>query len=487
MRNEWLTPWLRLVLIFFIITGCSNRSSDSEPVGIDNLAYKWGKVALEATANDTEWFRPRPTVTSRMLGLIWTAVFDAWTRYDSLATPVYLQNVDRRPAGEQTLKNKETAISYAAYRAMMVYFYSDSVMLTSKMKEFGFNPADSSLDPATAVGIGNLAAKAVVDARRNDGSNQFGNMEGCDSKGYSDYTSYKPVNPADTLNDVMRWQPKYFADGKGGKFCPSCLTPHWGKVVPLFLDSASQFRPPPPPAIGSQALAKDIEEVVYLQANLTDEQKGLIEFMRDGPKSVQQAGHWFIFAQDVSERDKHTLDQDVQMYFLVEAAAMDAFIACWDSKMVYDYARPYTLVHDYYKDRTITGWAGPEKGMVQMKGQEWRPYSPETFLCPPFPSYVSGHSTISGACAEILKLYKGDDHFGIEVKRTPGEMTEPNRLGKPVVLKFPTFTETAEMAGISRVMGGYHIQTENKEGLKLGRHVATIIWKKYLQHTGKNN
>jgi hypothetical protein len=204
--------------------------------------------------------------------------------------------------------------------------------------------------------------------------------------------------------------------------------------------------------------------------------------MRDGPKSVQQAGHWFIFAQDVSERDKHTLDQDVQMYFLVEAAAMDAFIACWDAKMVYDFARPYSLVHDYYRDKIITGWAGPEKGMIQMKGQDWRPYSPETFLCPPFPSYVSGHSSVSGACAEILRLYKGDDHFGIEVKRTPGEMTEPNRLGKPVVLKFPTFTETANMAGMSRVMGGYHIQAENREGLKLGRSIATVIFEKYRDH-----
>jgi hypothetical protein len=62
--------------------------------------------------------------------------------------------------------------------------------------------------------------------------------------------------------------------------------------------------------------------------------------MRDGPKSVQQAGHWLIFAQDVSVRDKHTVDDDVKMYFLVTAAAMDAFIACWDTKMTYDFARP---------------------------------------------------------------------------------------------------------------------------------------------------
>jgi hypothetical protein len=474
---------LKLVLIIAVCS-CSNTTKDAvEPRGAENMAYKWGQVILTATANDTEKFRPRPTVTSRILGLICTAVFDAWTRYDSIAVPVYLQNVER-VVKERNLKNKETAISYAAYRSMMAYFFSDSVMLRSKMKEFGFDPDNNSLDPKTPEGIGNLAAKAVIDARLNDGSNQTGMMPGSNGSLYSDYTGYKPINSADTLHDIKRWQPKYFSDGKGGKFAPACLTPHWGQVKPLMLDSGSQFRSVPPPAIGSAELEKEVKEVVELQANLTNEQKGLVEFMRDGPRSVQQAGHWFIFAQNVSVRDNHSLDQDVKMYFAVEAAAMDGFIACWDTKMEYDFARPYSLVHYYYKDKKIKAWGGPGKGMIEMPGQEWRPYSPETFLCPPFPSYISGHSSISGACAEILKLFTGNDHFGIEVKRRPGEFTDPENIGAEVTLQFPTFTETANMAGMSRVLGGYHIQCENQAGLKLGRSIANAVWKKYLFYVG---
>lgn len=458
-----------------------------DPSGKNNMAYKWGQISLECTANDTEKFRPRPTVTSRILALIWTSVFDAWTRYDENAIPVYLKNVERRPAAERTLKNKEIAISYAAYRTMLVYYFSDSAMLRQQMIAFGLDPEDNSLNPATPTGIGNLAAKNVIESRLHDGSNQSGTMKNAESALYADYTSYIPVNTADNLKDLIRWQPKYFSDGKGGKFAPSCLTPHWHKVTPLLLDDAATFRPGPPPQIGSKQLKKEVKEVVKLQANLTHKQKALVEFMRDGPKSVQQAGHWFIFAQNVSVRDKHTLDKDVKMYFLIEAAAMDAFIACWDSKMHYDYARPYSLVHDYYKDKMIKGWDGPEKGMVKMKGQDWRPYSPETFLCPPFPAYVSGHSTVSGACAETLRLFTGSDKFGEEVKRVPGEFTEPDNVGDTVTLKFPTFTKTANMAGISRVLGGYHIQADNVEGLKLGRRVAVAIWEKYLDHTGEKN
>ena len=163
---------------------------------------------------------------------------------------------------------------------------------------------------------------------------------------------------------------------------------------------------------------------------------------------------------------------------------MDAFIACWDSKMYYDYARPYALVHDYYQDQIIKAWGGPEKGMIEMKGQEWRPYSPETFLCPPFPAYVSGHSTVSGGCAEALRLFTGSDTFGIEVELIPGALTDPDNVGDLVTLSFPTFTETANMAGISRVLGGYHIQSDNVAGLELGRRVAQANWEKYNYYIG---
>lgn len=164
---------------------------------------------------------------------------------------------------------------------------------------------------------------------------------------------------------------------------------------------------------------------------------------------------------------------------------MDAFIASWDSKMFYDFARPYALVHEYYEDQIIKAWGGEGKGWENIKGQQWRPYSPETFLCPPFPSYTSGHSTISGGCAEALKLWTGSDEFGEEVQLVAGAMTEPDNLGDTVTLKFPTFTETADMAGISRVLGGYHIQADNIAGLELGRNVAREAWKFYNKHTGE--
>ena len=104
------------------------------------------------------------------------------------ATPLYLTSVDRRPTVEHTLRNKEIAISYAAYRTMLKYYFSDSLLLRKKMIEFGLDPDDTSEDPATAVGIGNLAAKMVIEKRLQDGANQMGDMPNSEGIAYGDYT-----------------------------------------------------------------------------------------------------------------------------------------------------------------------------------------------------------------------------------------------------------------------------------------------------------
>jgi hypothetical protein len=378
---------------------------------------------------------------------------------------------------------------------MLFVFPEDEKWLAEQMRKQGFDPNDSSTDLSTPQGVGNAAAAAVCAYRRHDGANQFGDEVGCDGVPYSDYTFYSPVNPPDKIFDPDRWQPIPFDDGKGGKVTPGFLTPHWYRVKPFALKSSSQFRSPPPPKIGSEQLRKETDEVLAYSRSLSPEQKAIVEFMRDGPKSTGQSGHWLRFAQDVSRRDKHNLDQDVKLFFSVAIAAFDAFIAAWDVKRVYDSSRPWTLVRHYYAGKKVMGWGGPGKGFVTTRGDDWLPYSPSTFITPPFPAYVSGHSTVSAACSKTLELFTGSDRFGEVERRRAGILTEPGfachimqmingkivadpKLSCDVALKLPTFTATAEMAGISRIMGGYHIQADNVEGLKLGRRVAEYIWPK---------
>jgi len=312
---------------------------------------------------------------------------------------------------------------------------------------------------------------------------------------YSDYTFYKPANPWEKIRDPDCWQPIQFDDAKkqGAKVTPGFLTPHWYRVKPFALKRSDQFRPGPPPKVGSEQLKKEVDEVIAFNSSLTLEQKAVVEFMRDGPRSTGQSGHWLRFAQAVSRRDNYDIDRDVKLFFAVGNVAFDAFIAAWEAKRYYDSSRPWTLVRHYYADQQVRGWGGAGKGYVTLKASDWHPYSPLTFITPPFPGYISGHSTVSAASAKMLELFTGSDAFGATEERHAGELTEPGIScevkqmsdGKPasgisadgvITLRLPTFTATAEMAGISRVMGGYHIQADNVAGLDVGRKVALYVW-----------
>jgi vanadium-dependent haloperoxidase-like protein len=121
--------------------------------------------------------------------------------------------------------------------------------------------------------------------------------------------------------------------------------------------------------------------------------------MVDGPNSEQPPGHWALFAQFVSARDHHTIDDDVKMFFVLSNAIFDAGIAAWDAKRTYDSVRPVTAIPLLFRGTTIRTWGGPGKGTVEMDGSQWIPYQAVTFPTPPFPDYVSGHSTYSAAAA----------------------------------------------------------------------------------------
>ena len=73
------------IFIYLFFTGCQSDAPLTQSKGADNIVYKWGKISLDATADNTDLFRPRPTVTSRMLALVWTSVYDAWSRFDETA------------------------------------------------------------------------------------------------------------------------------------------------------------------------------------------------------------------------------------------------------------------------------------------------------------------------------------------------------------------------------------------------------------------
>ena len=114
----------------------------------------------------------------------------------------------RQPAAERTLANKNKAISFAAYTALVDLFPARQFDFAEQMK--ALYGEDWALDTSAPVKVGNTAAKAVIDYRHADGSNQL--------NGYADTRQpacYKPVNTGDTIVDPWRWQPLRVPLGTG--------------------------------------------------------------------------------------------------------------------------------------------------------------------------------------------------------------------------------------------------------------------------------
>ena len=442
-----------------------------------NAALRWNQTSLEAITNGTLG----PPMVARALAIVHTAMFDAWAAYDEAAVGTRLGASLRRPSVEHTLAHKNEAVSYAAYRALVDLFPAQVARFDARMAALGLDPANTTQDATTPAGIGNRAAAAVLSFRHQDGSNQLGAL-GPTGQPYSDYTGYVPANTPDVITDPNRWQPLRFLNRAGTATVNQvCLGAHWARVTPFALASADQFRPPPQRLFPHGRYRQQAEDLIRLSANLGDREKVIAEYWADGPMTVLPPGHFDLFAQFVSLRDGHTLDQDVQLFFILTNAAFDAGIAAWDAKIHYDYVRPVTAIRYLKRGQKIRAWAGPGLGTRVIDGEAWRPYQPEWFPTPPFSEYVSGHSTFSAAAAEILERFTGGDNFGASITITQGDLgVEPGMPAQPVTLSWPTFSAAADEAGLSRRYGGIHFEDGDLEGRKLGRAVGALAWEKAL-------
>jgi hypothetical protein len=437
---------------------------------------------------------------ARALAIVHTCMYDAWSAYDARAIGTQLQGAMRRPSSEWTITNKNEAISYAAFRALTDVLPADTdSVYVPLMKQLGYDPRDRSTDIETAAGIGNVACAAVLEFRHRDKSNQLGDLA---TGPYSDWSGYRPVNSPGTVParsssvkplNPEHWQPLTYTDSTGTLVVQMFVGAQWCNVTPFAMTQGDEFRAlvePGPPKYGSHEYEKQAEELVEISASLTDREKMISEYWSDGPNSGQPPGHWSEFAQYISVRDRHSVDEDVKMFFALTNAMFDAGIAAWDAKRAYDSVRPVTAISLLFRGKKIRAWGGPGRGTVEMDGSQWIPYQPTTFPTPPFPDFVSGHSTYSAAAARILALWTGSDRFELTVTLPAGgsKIESGTTPAHDVTLKWATFYDASDEAGISRRYGGIHFRQADLAGRLLGRAVAFEVWTKvqtYFRGTAK--
>ena len=486
------------------------------------ISVFWDRVVQQAVIEASSG----PTIASRAYAMLHTAMFDAWAAYDPKAISTQLCDHLQRPLSEVTEANKIEAMSYAAYGVLKDLFPQQIEIFKDSMVELGFDPYKNTTDVTTAAGIGNVSAAALLDFRRQDGSNQLGDdPNGILGVPYSDNSNYQAVNSPDEIVNIENWTPERVPiDSKPGEEerIQQFLTPQWGDVEPFALESGEQFRPEAPEpfllvdgsvnledktitledgftvkidksligTIINPGFIAQVEEIVDISANLTDEQKLIAEFWEDGSGTSFPPGTSMTFGQFVSARDDNTLDEDAQMFFSLGNAVFDAGIATWEAKRFYDYTRPIVavrelgelgLIGEFSEEKggfVIDAWQ-PGEGTQTILATEFLSYqNPADESSPPFAEYTSGHSAFSAAGAEILKLFTGSDEFGASVSFQPGESRfEPDITpSETVILQWDTFSEAADESGTSRLYGGIHFTQGDLNGRKLGEEVAQSVW-----------
>lgn len=462
---------------------------------MDSIVLLWNQAALQGVRDA----RLGPPMVARALAIVHSCIYDAWAAYDRRAVGTRYGGALRRPAHERTLANLKAAISFAAYRAAADLFPTDRLSVFDPlMRQLGYDPANTTDDTTTAAGVGNVAARAILELRHHDGANQLGDESGgSPGLAYADYTGYKPVNdPMDlrpgskfdpsTVHDANRWQPLRYVDSSGMLVTQSFVGAQWQHVRPFALTSVAQLRSPTGPArYGSSTYEAQARSLLGLSAGLTDEQKMIAEYWADGPHSELPPGHWDLFAQFVSRRDhhgaqKHGIDADVKLFFALTNAIFDAGICCWDNKRFFDSVRPITAIRYLFRGQRVRAWGGPYQGTRSMDGADWLPYQAPTFPTPAFPEYSSGHSTFSAAGAELLRLFTGSDRFGGWVTFPAGSSKfEPGAVpAADMTIRWATFGDAANQAGLSRRYGGIHFEQGDLDGRAAGRNVARLTWAK---------
>ena len=199
------------------------------------------------------------------------------------------------------------------------------------------------------------------------------------------------------------------------------MLPIFGKVKTFLFDSltAVSLRAGPPPLVKSPQMKKETDEIYKIVKNATREQLRIVHFWADGIGTSTPPGHWNQIAAEDFIKMNFSEVRWARNLALINMALMDAAIVCWDTKFFYFNPRPTQLDP---RIRTLTG-------------------------IPNFPAYISGHSTFSGAAAEIL------GHIN------PSRANDYNAM--------------ALEASLSRMYGGIHFRSDCEIGLTVGKNVGS--------------
>ncbi|HEY9294636.1 MAG TPA: vanadium-dependent haloperoxidase [Microlunatus sp.] len=377
------------------------------------IAVRWNVLALRTTTAAAA----DPPQETRALAIVQAAVLDAVTAAVDRGRP-YAVQVDRPRSGSGS-----AATVAAAHDALVALYPRQRPALDAEYADdvAALPAGDQTTD---GLAIGRATASAMLALRTSDRSalptyHAVGEEPG----------QWPPTSP--------RRRP---ATERG-----------WGGATPFVLGSRHQFRPAPPPQLGSARYARDYAEVHAVGSTDSSERtptQGVTAqfWVASAPQQ------WNQVVQQLAFSDRLSLVRTAEAFALLNLAGADAVIGAWDAKFAYTQQRPVTAI------RAAENAARPAPTATP----RWSPL----LATPPSPDYPAADAVYAGAAETVLASVFG---------RCPGTLILSSATAPGVVQVYDDFRTVATEVVDAQVWGGVHWRTSAVVGRKLGHRIGSYV------------
>jgi hypothetical protein len=349
---------------------------------------------------------------ARGQAMLHVAMFEAVNAIDKRYAPYKLNLVADRTA------SKEAAAASAAHDVLLALYPDQKSDLDATLAA-SLSGISETEAKSQGIELGKKAAAEIIALRANDGSNTP--------------ESYRPTTAP-------------------GVYVPTAtpIESTSSKITPWAMSSASQFRPPPPPALTSETWTRDLNEIREIGSNAstrrTAEQTAMARFwFFTGPRTYNP-----IVRQVATAKQMDVVDC-ARLYALTSMAGIDAFIAVFDGKYAYNLWRPVTAIRN----------ADLTSNPATPREASWQPLG----TTPMHPEYPCAHCIVASAVSTVLQQAGSND---------VAEVTLASPTAAGATRKWTRLQDYSDEVSNARIYAGFHYRFSTETGKDMGRKIGEL-------------